>query len=1529
VKDTPGEAFQVLQPFHPLLRRWFLERYRVPTDVQRRAWPVVAAGGNLLAVAPTGSGKTLCAFLWSVHQLLSGAWENGATRVLYVSPLKALNNDVRRNLLGPLEELRLLFERERCPVPEIRVLTRSGDTPEPERRQMLRRPPEILITTPESLNLLLSSPRAREILTGVRTVILDEIHAVAASKRGTHLMTAVERLALLSGEFQRIALSATVTPLQRIAEFVGGYRLNREGGEARYTPRPVEVVHSPGSRPLELSVRFPPARSAPVPSGESAILGSGGWEDPFWEPFVAECLERIGINRSTLIFTNTRRHAEKVARLINERSGQPLAYAHHGSLSREIRTVVEQKLKDGELAAIVATSSLELGIDVGELDEVLLLQTPFSVASALQRIGRAGHGVGRVSRGRIYATHGRDLLNAAVMAVLVRAQSIEELRPVENPLDVLAQVILSMTGIQPWDIDELFETLRASAPYHHLSRGMFDRVLDMLAGRYEESRVRELKPRVLLDRSRNRVSGRAGALPLIYRGGGTIPDRGYYELRVRGTGARIGELDEEFVWERKEGDTFNLGTQNWRITRIEANSVEVAPWRGPVSITPFWRAEKGARDFAFCEAVGGFLERADARLEDPDLEGWIGRELELDGEAGASLAGFLRRQKRATGKALPHRHHLLIEHVGGPLARAGFRRVVLHTLWGARVNQPLALAISAAWKLRHGRAAPAQAPPPEIFADDDCLMILLPGEEAPGDPAFDVRRILSLVAPAGSGAAPRIEELLRLPLEASGFFGARFRENAGRALLLPRSDFSRRVPLWLTRIRSKGLLSAVRGYPEFPILLETWRSCLRDDFDLDTLKRLLGELGRGEIGVSEAHTAGPSPFAENIGWIQTNQHMYEGDALSQGGASSVSGGLIREVLYTPHLRPRIQPGLVRELERKLQRTAEGYSPLDGDELWDWVRERLFVPLGEWYGLLQAMQRDHGLDPGILRKDLRQRLRYCRLPGGTSRGVCAADILPRLLRVLGESSGEDSTELSAILGEWLRYYGPLDPDVPAQVFGISASRLARTLEVLVEGGLAVYDELTVDARRPELCDAENLEILLRLTRSASRPGLQARPLEELPLFLALRQGVRIRDPEADPPAGPHRTGAGLDSPDQEPVKVLADCLERLLGYPAPAELWEAEILPARLHAYSGRWLDALLGQTGLLWFGGGRKRIAFCLASDLDLFQEPRDPEGGNPRDSLRGLLPSLRGRYTMWDLAEHGGMSSADVTRELWRLVWQGLLSGEGFEVVRRGLRGDFRVEGPGRDRSGAPRAPGGRAAGRGRGGSFDRWRLSRPLETRWFALEAPEAGDLLEQEELNRERARQLLQRYGVLFRELLQKELPHLRWPRLFRTLRLMELSGELLSGYFFESIPGVQFLAPDALPLLQGSPGPGSPGAGIFWLNAADPASPCGLGLQLEGLPPRLASNHLVFHGTRLALVSTRRGRALDFRVPPDAPHLSDYLEFLKVLTRREWMPLNSVRVETINGVAARESPYKPALISFGFLEGYQGLLLRAGI
>ena len=1188
-----------LSPFHPLIRRWFAERVGTPTDIQSQAWPVIAAGKHVLVTAPTGSGKTLTAFLWAINQLVTGNWQTGSVRVLYISPLKALNNDIRKNLLSPLESLQKVFSEAGEKFPDISVMTRSGDTPQDERRRITKRPPEILITTPEGLNIMLASAGARHLFTGIRTVIIDEVHAVAATKRGTHLVTAIDRIVRSSGEFQRIALSATVKPVEKIAEFTGGYIMHGTGADAYYGKRDVEIIRSSQKKKYSISVAFP--------DNARETMVDGSW----WPALTAAFVRIINENKSTLLFGNSRRTVERVTRFINELEGSDLAWSHHGSLAREIRLVVEQKLKAGELKAIVATSSLELGIDIGDLDRVVLIGTPGSVMSSVQRIGRAGHGVGEESRGCIYPLHGRDFLDAAVMARAMADQDIESIRPVECPLDVLAQVVLSMTCTEEWDIDELYAFLKSSYPYRNLVRRQYELVLAMLEGRYADTRIRELSPRVSVDRVSNTVAAKQGTRYHLFLSGGTIPDRGQYDMRLLDTRARIGELDEEFVWERTIGETFTFGTGTWRIQDITHNDVLVVPAKKAPGIIPFWKGEEQNRDFHLSEKIGLFLKEADTSLDDEEFTRRLRDEFFMDSAASGELVSFLKLQRDTTSSDLPHRFNLLIEHVDDPEARADARQVVLHTLWGGRVNSPFAHALSQAWKEKYGYHL-------EMIYDNDCILLMLPHDFNPGD-------VFDLVTPLN------IDDLLRRTMEGTGFFGARFRENAGRALLLPRGGFNKRMPLWMTRLRSRKLFDAITRYPDFPVLLETWRECLNDDYDLERVKLLLDEIADGRITLSECFTRTASPFTGGLVWKQTNKYMYQDDTPQGAGPSGLGDDLIREVLSSSHLRPSIPDELVALLEGKLQRTAPGYTPSTPRDLVDWIKERLIVPPGEWNILLAGIERDHGLDVNDLLRDCDRRLVFIMLPGADDKSVCAIENIRRIKRdffpgdvklfniIHGADVFPDLPELAvnadelkqevdpeAFLLQWLSYYGPVSRDFIRSVSGLDDELLTLLLDHLLEDGSVYIDRFREGAAAVEICETRNLETLLRMLRRSRREEFSALPASSLQLYLSLYMG----------PA------AGYCSMDG-----LRDALEQLFAFPAPASAWEEYILPSRVRPYHTNWMDGLASESGLAWYGCGIKKTTFAFPEDRDLFSESVVKELSAEEGETCRLFPDARAVY--------------------------------------------------------------------------------------------------------------------------------------------------------------------------------------------------------------------------------------------------------------------------------------------------------------
>ncbi|MDJ0764738.1 MAG: DEAD/DEAH box helicase [Myxococcota bacterium] len=1471
-----------LRFFHPLIQQWFSHRFPEPTEAQRLAWPPIANGENVLITAPTGSGKTLTAFLFAIDKLARRDWVEGGVRVLYVSPLRALNADIARNLNDPLEAIGRIFCNAGADPPDIRIGIRSGDTPARDRREMLRRPPEILITTPESLNILLTSKSGPHLFTGLTTVILDEVHAVAGSKRGTHLITAVERLARLSGAFQRIALSATVHSLETISRWVGGYEMVEIDGATQYRPRLVTVIQGSQKKKYDLTVTSP---IGPEPTQDRTQPGV----NPIWLTLAKELASQIETGGPALVFANSRRVVERLARLINSEKQERLVYSHHGSLSREIRETVESRLKAGELKGVVATNSLELGIDVGAIDEVLLVETPTSVSSAVQRIGRAGHQVGQTSQGRLYPLHPSDIIDAAVVVRELFEGNVEPLTPPRAPLDVLAQVILSMTATEEWPLAALFDFIRTAEPYCDLSKRLFDLVIDMLSGKYQGSRVPELRPRVAIDRISGTIRANKGVPRMIYASGGTIPDRGYYTLRLADTGAVVGTLDEEFVWERTVGETISLGVQAWQITRITASDVMVAPSRSGAAMAPFWRAEERFHSFWFAEKRGVFLKDADDKLTDPDYMLHLRQTHRFDMPTCQALVRFLSDQKAATGCALPHRHHVVIEHVAYPNSSGMLPFVALHTTWGGRVNRPLALALIAAHEAQFAR-------PLEAIIDDSCVALEI------ADPAL-VDELLQVITPEN------LEQLVRKKLASTGFFGAHFRENATRALLLLKAGFGKRTPLWLNRQRAKELMGALSEYGDFPVVLETWRTCLWDEVDVAQLADLLAEMKDGRIAVTAITTTTPSPFAREILWKRTNALMYEDDVPTTTPAR-INEDLIREVVFSPHLRPKISSEIIAALTAKIQRTYPGYAPSDAGDLIEWVKERIIIPADEWRALLDAIARDWDVDMSDLLTGIGHRVVATQAvgPEGTPY-VCAIEDIGRIISALspdavssftspaldgspaapeaaqavarvlsaGPAATDSNQALFDLLGHWLRYHGPLTRDRIAADVPVSPARLDRALSDLCEANRTIMDHISHGAKQTEVIDAENLARLLRMTRATARPTFEPKPAASLPLFLAEQQGLGIQ-------------GDGYE---------LKLAMERLFGVAMDAALLEEEILPARLDPYRSTWLDGLLVQTDLAWRGCPGQKIAFRLSADAELFDADTEPDTSGDAIATQ-IFPSVAGRFSFSDLISiNPALKSAELANHLWQLTWSGHVANDTFAAVRQGVATRFRTEEARAKQIGkGPR----RARGR-----FGKWAKERPFVGNWYRLaRTPTDGDALDEAELLKDRARVLIDRYGILFRELLKREAPPFRWQQLFRSLRLMELSGEVIGGSFFRGISGLQFISPSALDRLRD----GGSEVAIFWMNATDPASACGLSIDGLSLPSRVPTTHLVFRGQTLAIIAKRRAKVLDIRVDPNDSDLPRLLKVFNTLLTRDVRPLRAITIEEINGEPAGASAYRPA-------------------
>jgi ATP-dependent Lhr-like helicase len=957
------------------------------------------------------------------------------------------------------------------------------------------------------------------------------------------------------------------------------------------------------------------------------------------------------------------------------------------------------------------------------------------------------------------------------------------------------------------------------------------------------------------------------------------------------------------------GQTFAFGTQHWKIRRITHNDVLVTQAPPKTLEIPFWKAEAFNRDSHLSRKIGGFLEDAEKRLDDPAWRQGLQAEYHLDPPAAAHILDYLKKQKQETGGPLPHRHHVLVENIQtGPGGVPG-NQVVIHTFWGGRVNRPFALALDAAWEEQHGQRL-------EIFPGDDSIVLQLPDSAG-------AEELFSLVTPEN------LESYLRKRLESSGFFGARFRENAGRALLLTKRRLNERMPLWMSRLRSQKLLQSVMKSTDFPILLETWRTCLQDEFDLDALRTVLREIDAGTIRISECATSHPSPMASGLAWAQVNRYMYSGDGLSSDRTSQLRTDLLQEVVFSPGLRPQVPEQIIREFEAKRQCTHPGYAPTSARELVDWIKERVLVPRPEWDALAEAMRRDGKGDQEShieeLLMEAGSKLVELKIPETRSTPVAALERLPDILKSFyttgqvtwvtlspqdalnnrhGEGPGEKNSMsgderdvlFTSLLGEWLQFYGPLTPEETAGRLGLETGRLQLALEDLKEAEALITGRLTEGSQTESVCDAENFEILLRMTRASAVPQVRPKEIEELQHFLARIQG----------PASPAEGADGL-----------FPALERLVGYPLPASLWEAEVFPARVPGYTVDWLDATLRKGSLRWQGDPEQRIRFFFEEDAELLpyaaqKTAGDMEGGSPEEkhtTVTALFADPAARYDFSALLPKADNDARHLEELLWEGVWQGDVSNDTISALRRGLQNRFRVAEAVEKQQRAHRAYG----HRGQWLHLSRWKEAQAYPGSWFMLPSRPAGaddtDLIELEERRKDRVRILLDRYGILFREILLREPPLFRWPDVFRTLRLMELSGEVLSGLFFSNIPGPQFMSHPAFRMFQQE----SWDEAVYWLNALDPACLCGLPLEaLRGsLPKRIEGNHVVFRGKDVVLISQRKGGQLTFRVPPDDPRLGEYLLVLRHLLHRDFSPQRRLIVEAINDTPAPQSPYLPSL------------------
>jgi ATP-dependent Lhr-like helicase len=1523
-------AGDVLGRFSPATQAWFGSAFEAATPAQVGAWDAISSGQHALVVAPTGSGKTLAAFLWALDGLAAEPLPDdpkARCRVLYVSPLKALAVDVERNLRSPLTGIRREAVRLGLPEPDVTVGVRSGDTPADERRRFTTRPPDVLITTPESLFLLLTS-QARDSLRGVRTVILDEVHAMAGTKRGAHLAISLERLdALLEQPAQRIGLSATVRPVDEVATFLGG-------------SRPVTVVQPPSSKTVDLSVVVPVDDMAELGASTGEVDGSVAGDErrtSIWPHLEERVVDLVASHRSTIVFANSRRLAERLTARLNEiwverttgeeletgtapaaamgqagsTGGAPLvlARAHHGSVSKEQRALIEDDLKSGRLPAVVATSSLELGIDMGAVDLVVQVESPPSVASGLQRVGRAGHQVGAVSSGVVFPKYRGDLVQTAVVVERMRDGLIEEMRMPRNPLDVLAQQVVAMTAMDEWHVDDVLALVRRAAPFATLPQSAYDAVLDMLAGRYPSDEFAELRPRVVWDRTSGTLTGRPGAQRLAVTSGGTIPDRGLFGVFLVGEKAsRVGELDEEMVYESRVGDVFALGASSWRIEDITHDRVLVSPAPGLAGRLPFWHGDSIGRPYELGRAMGAYVREVGALPRAKAEERLSGSG--LDGNAVTNLLAYLDDQKAATVH-LPDDRTIVVEKVRDEL---GDWRIVVHSPFGARVHAPWALAIGARVRERHGLDA-------QVMHADDGIVLRLPDVE---DDEI-VRGVLesTLLDP------DEVEALVTAEAGGSALFAARFRESAARALLLPRRNPGKRSPLWQQRQRSAQLLSVASQYGSFPIVLETMREVLQDVYDVPGLVALMRSVQSREVRVVEVETPTPSPFARSLLFGYVAAYLYEGDsplAERRAAALTLDTALLAELLGQAELRDLLDVEALSQVEAELQRLVPERHARDAEGVADLLR--MLGPLtrealaargaqAEWVDALLAVRRAIevriGGDTVVASVEDAARLRDAL---GTALPVGLPDAF---LEPVADPVGD-------LVSRWARTHGPFHAADSAAAFGLGTAVVTAALARLAASGRVVSGEFRPGGLGTEWCDADVLRLIRRRSVAALRREAEPVPPEALGVFLPAWQNV----------GGGGRRLRGSDG--------VLRVVEQLAGVIVPASAWESLVLPARVEGYQPGMLDELTAAGEVVWAGagalpGGDGWVALAPADSADLvLPDVLDLERTPLHDAVLDTLGS-GGGWFFRALSDRigpavnpggGGVDDSSLVEALWDLVWTGVVTGDTWTPLRAHLSGTSRKP---RTAAAAPRVgPRGRYARPSRAGMPTR---SGPpsVSGRWSLVPPRSADSTLRAAAL----AEGLLDRHGILTRGAVAAERVSGGFAGVYRVLSAFEDAGRCRRGYVVEGLGAAQFSLPGAIDRVRAlaQPAAGAEPRRALVLAATDPANPYGAALPWPARPEDVASGHkpgrkagalVVLVDGALALYVERGGRTL-LSWTDDADVLDAASSELARSVKTG--ALGRLTVSTADGasVLAADSTLGKALERAGFVATPQGLRLRA--
>ena len=1478
--------------FHCCTRNWFSEAFASPTRVQLDSWPTLFAGGSALLLAPTGSGKTLAAFLAAIDRLMFAKPEpQPGVKVIYISPLKALGVDIDRNLRAPLAGISAVAAREGIVHRAISVGLRSGDTESRERARMLRTPPDVLITTPESLYLMLTS-RAREILAAVETVIVDEIHTMVSSKRGAHLFLSLERLELLRQEraadcpaLQRIGLSATQRPLEEVAQLLGGFA--PRGAAPAPLPREVAIVDASERRPFELSICMPLAEQMDRDAEEFNAVGNAASSPvaaSIWPAIYPRLVALIRERRSTMVFVNSRRLAERLAAAINDTAEEDLARAHHGSMSKDTRREVEDRLKSGELRALVATSSMELGIDMGAVDLVIQIEAPPSIASGLQRIGRAGHSVGAVSRGIVFPKYRGDLLAAAAASRQMLIGQVEASAYPRNPLDVLAQQLVAMVAMEDWEVDALYGAVCGAAPFAELPRSSFEELLNLLSGRYPSDDFAGLKARITWDRVHNRLTARRGAQRMAILNAGTIPDRGLYGVFLLGGDqgkSRVGELDEEMVFELQVGEVFRLGASMWRALEISRDQVLVEPAPGEQGKMPFWRGDGVGRPLEFGRAIGA-LCRELSRASRSDALRMLTGEHALQEEAAGILYDYLQDQLDAAGE-VPSDERIIVESF---IDEVGDWRVVLQSPFGARVHAPWAMTAAAQLRERFGEI--------DVVWSDDGMVFRLPESESPPDADWFIPD------------PETVEEEVIRALTGTSMFAARFRENAARALLLPRRFPGQRTPLWLQRRKSADLMSAASRYPKFPMILETYRECLRDVFDISGLTELLEALRSGRIRLHSLLSDAPSPFAQTVLFDFTASFIYDADApLAERRAQvlSLDHAQLKELLGSADYRELLDTEAIAAIALRVRRLEEPFLR-DADDIHD-----LLLALGDLDREELSARAVAALQPTLdatLSSLLEQRRAIEVRIAGETRFIAVEDAsryrdaLGTVLPMGIPSALLEPCEapLSDLVSRYLRSHGPFEAREIAARLGIGVDVVRGALQQHAASGRALEGGFTPGGTAREWIDHEVLKLIKRRSLAGWRQQIEAVDQRQFAAFIADWQCVT--KPRRD-----------LDG--------LYDAIEQLQGLPLPASALETEILPARVADYREGQINELLVSGDCLWRGleavGSKDgRIALYLTHSYPLLAPPPAPIEGELAQKIYQFLCANRAPFFDDILAAVGGFPN-DLLDALWDLVWSGNVGNDSFTPLRARLGATATSAGSRRGRG--SRARPGFARSNRLPGSEGRWTLFERAS--WQQPSATECRTA---------QVQQLLERYGILVKEALAREAVNGGFAAIYPVLKAMEDAGRLRRGYFVEGLGASQFALPGAEDRLRNSNGEQGP----LVLAATDPANPYGHLLPWPQAAAagrrcaRVAGARVILHRGELIAFLGRSAEQittfLEREEPAQDAAVKAFVDGLKLAARGR----RQLYIASIDGEAQAPQALHRALLAAGFRHGYRGYNYR---